>query len=267
MRFQSCGRDSTTTIITELVITSLVYAPNARSMKVTATCNDGSWPQPCYHYQSAISVNPQWSTLTCPPEAATTNHRENGIATRVWSNQHSGAGGTDKANRPYQDVCDRDEYPPAYLLSKSDPALVFGGVNRNGQLIRYVPGGQNHGAGSMWSGACMKAPILDLNDADFESRVSAAPAASIQVVQEPPAGTESVLRTQAAITVHHRPEFTMVFQNPALPLAGLDTNPCWPSNIARSDPGFALLMYDPFYGSNKPPWNYDAPYVQGANGD
>lgn len=264
LRMQECAKDKT--VVTELVITSLVYAANALPTQVTATCDGNAWPQACYHYQSAISVNKQWATLTCPPEAASTKHRENGVATRTWAGQHKGTGWKDKAKRVWQRTCDRDEYPPAYLLSPNDPAMSNGGLNSKGQLVRYIPDAHNRPAGSMWKGACFQPVVKDLSDAEFKRRVNAAPAAQKQIIQQG-GGTKILLKTQAAVTVDSRPEFTMKFDHGAAPrLAGLNTNPCWPHQAAQKDPGFALLTFDPFYGGMAPPYDFAAKYVKGSNG-
>lgn len=53
---------------------SLVYAGNARTIQVQRVCSK-HWSQACYHYSSAIAVNPQWSTLRCHQSAATTKYR------------------------------------------------------------------------------------------------------------------------------------------------------------------------------------------------
>lgn len=270
LRMQECaGAKKDKTVITELVITSLTYAAGATKTQVTATCDGNAWPQACFHYQSAISVNRQWATLTCPPEAASTKHRENGVATRTWASQHRGGGWKDKSKRKWQGTCDRDEYPPAYLLSPNDPAMVFGGVDSRGQLIRYIPDKHNRPAGSMWKGACFMPVVKDLSDAEFRRRVNAAPANAKQIIQQG-GGNKILLKTQAAVTVDARPEFTMVFDRASTPSGGkdgLDQNPCWPDQAARRDPGFALLTFDPFYGGQQPPYNYAAKYVKGSNGD
>ncbi|KAM7198915.1 carbohydrate-binding module family 24 protein [Naviculisporaceae sp. PSN 640] len=270
LRMQDCqgqpGKEKT--VVTELVITSLFYAAAATPTKVVATCDGGAWPQACWHYQSAIRVNPQWATLTCPPEAASTKHRENGVATRSWASQHKGAGWKDKSKRVWQGTCDRDEYPPAYLLSPNDPAMVNGGQNSRGQLIRYLPDKQNRPAGSMWKGACFMPVVKDLSDTEFRRRVNAAPANQKQIIQQG-GGSKILFKTQAAVAVDARPQFTMVFDASTPPGGkdGLDQNPCWPNQAAQKDPGFALMTFDPFYGGKSPPYDYAAKYVKGSNGD
>ena len=60
----------------------------------------------------------------------------------------------------------------------------------------------------------------------------------------------------------------MTFTGSALPPdAGLAQNECWPSNIAKQDPGFAVVTYDGYYVDNgrKPQWNYAADYDPNDN--
>jgi hypothetical protein len=259
LRVRTCVRDATET--TELILTSIVYAAAATATQVAVVCQQ-AWSQACFHYSSAIRVNTQWATLTCPPEAASTAHRLNAKATNTWSWQHNGAGWTDRANRVYSQ-CDRDEYPPAYLLGANDPAFIFAGMNRQGQLVRYVPGRQNQDAGKMWKGACFHGPIKDLSDGDFRGKVAAAQNPRIA---RPKNG---LVQTYAQVTVNARPEFTIsAWGHSANPPAngGLNDNPCWPSGIASADPGFALLTYDPYYQGKPPVYDYRAPYTRGSNG-
>ncbi|WQF85543.1 hypothetical protein CDEST_10557 [Colletotrichum destructivum] len=259
LRFQSCINDAT--VRNELIITSAIYAPNAKPTLIAKECSQ-AWSQACFHYSSAIRVNPSWSTLTCPPEAATTTYRMDAKATDTWSNQHNGAGWQDEVHR-IQKRCHRDEYPPAYLLGPQDPAYTNAGVNSQGQLIRWLPRSEHIGAGQMWKRACFGSVIKDIPNSGFKSRVDSAPNKQIQTV------SGGLTRTYAAVTVTSRPEFTISkwghTGNPP-PKDGLEVNPCWPSAIAASDPGFPLLAFDQFYNTNPRPYDYKAPYVKGANG-
>lgn len=258
LRLQSCVADKT--VKEELIITSLDYTANAKPTQGAKRC-EGQWAQACYHYSSAIRVNPQWATLTCPPDAATTKHRLNAKATGTWPNQHNGDGWLDPNERQWK-KCDRDEYPPAYLLGTNDPAYIFSGDNAKGQLMRYLPKTQNQRAGQMWKGSCFNGPVRALSDADFRNEVGKAPKMKKQVIKH-----KGVEQTLAAVTVGSRPEFTISSwgQSPAAN-DGMNDNPCWPRGIAANDPGFALLTYDPYYQGKAPPYNYKAKYVKGSNG-
>ncbi|KAM6505488.1 hypothetical protein FSOLCH5_014701 [Fusarium solani] len=50
---------------------------------------------------------------------------------------------------------------------------------------------------------------------------------------------------------------------------GLWENDCWPSAIAKTDPGFALLAIDDWYDKNPnaKKWDYKEPYDPPTNGD
>ncbi|KAK4072464.1 CAZyme family GH18 and CBM24 [Trichoderma harzianum] len=260
LRIQSCVGDKTKT--TEIVVTSLDYAANAKPTQVAKAC-DAAWSQACYHYSSAIRVNPQWATLTCPQEAAATKHRLDARATSVWSSQHAGEGWQDRnaPGRTWQN-CDRDEYPPAYLLGETDPAYINSGSNSKGQLVRYVPNTQNQKAGQMWKGTCFGTPVKALSDKVLMDSVAKAPQSKKQNIQK-----VNFEQTMAEIGVDVRPEFTISsWGPPSSSDAGLSANPCWPKGIAAADPGFALLTYDPYYGGRAPAYDYKAKYVKGSNG-
>ncbi|UKZ57771.1 hypothetical protein TrVGV298_011632 [Trichoderma virens] len=260
LRLQSCTNDKTTT--TEYIITSLGYAANARPTQVAKHC-DGAWTQACYHYSSVIQVNPSWSTLTCPQEAAATSHRLDASATSSWSSQHTGAGWQlpNAPGRTWQ-VCDRDEYPPAYFLTKQDPAYINAGLNSKGQLVRFLPDDQNRKAGQMWKGSCFGTPIRDMSDRDVMDNVAKAPTNKKSYVK-----SGNLEQTMAEVAINVRPEFTISSWGPPVsPDAGLWDNPCWPSGIAAGDPGFALLTFDPWYGGRPPPYDYKKPYAKGTNG-
>ncbi|KAI8262413.1 hypothetical protein K4K56_005864 [Colletotrichum sp. SAR 10_98] len=259
MRRQSCVASKTQK--EELIITSLTYG--ARATQVQATCS-AQWSQACYHYSSVISNNQAWATLTCPQAAATTAHRQDAQATATWSSQHRGSGWTRNSNRQWK-ACDRDEYPPAYLLDASNPAIINSGIDRTGQLVRYIPDKDNRKAGQMWKGACFASTLKELSDANFDTAVSRAPN-SAKSVTRPKTG---LLRTYVGVGVNTHPEFTISsYGHSGNPPAndGLNDNKCWPSGIAAQDPGFALLTYDPYYDTHPMPYKYDQAYVQGSNG-
>lgn len=199
MRIQSCVADKT--VKSEMIITSLTCASNAEPTKVAKHC-EKLWSQACFHYSSAIQVNPQWATLTCPTEAASTKHRLQAGATATWSSQHRGDGWMLETNRVH-DNYDRDEFPPVYLLGAADPAYINSGHNSRGQLVRYMPYKDNQRTGQMWKGSCFNGPVKRVSDREFQDQIALAPAANKQVIKA--AGLE---QTIAGITVNSRPEFS-----------------------------------------------------------
>ncbi|EAQ89742.1 hypothetical protein CHGG_06361 [Chaetomium globosum CBS 148.51] len=261
LRILECVKDETKT--TEYIITSIISAQNAVATQVQHQCK-AAWKQACYHYSSAIRVNPQWAVLTCPPEAATTAKLRtvDSPALHKWENEHNGAGWKIKN-------CDRDEFPPAYFLNDQMPEWYLGGQDKRGQLVRYIPNRQNQDAGNgMFKRVCFNGPVKALSDRDFKDKVVRAPAHLTSVVVVNKVKT----RTLAAVTVDEWPEFAITaWDHAANPPVddGLSDNPCWPKAYAPTDPGFALLKIDPWYQAhpNALKWKYDEDYVQGTNGD
>lgn len=82
------------------------------------------------------------------------------------------------------------------------PAMVNGGQNMQGQLIRLIPNADNGGAGQMWRGACFIPVVMDLSDSDFEAKVNAAP--NKKVVKN-----LNRVQTYASVTVIRQPKFTI----------------------------------------------------------
>jgi hypothetical protein len=256
---QSCVNDETHKEKT--VITSLKYAAGAKTMGIKKECRR-QHSQACFFYSSAIRENPHWATMTCREQAATVDDRFEGKATNSWSAQHKGVGWDDEKNRA-QKLCDRDEYPPAYFLHDQHPAYIWGGIDERGQAVRFIPADDNRGAGQYWRSVCLVPPVAALSDADFETKVNAAP--NKQVINEP-----NLVITQAFITVDTIPEFSFnKWGHSANPPAndGLNENKCWPSGIASKDPGFALLDSDPWYKNKPRPYDYTQDYKAGINGD
>ncbi|KAG9520574.1 hypothetical protein KCV07_g4234, partial [Aureobasidium melanogenum] len=257
-------------------ITSISYQANAQALQVKATCS-ARWNQACYHYSSVIRENPSFSTLICPQEAATsTRDRDDPPkATSSWAAEHKGGyqqGMTrdeEWKNEKYRvkGKCDMDEYPPAYLLTNTDQAYMLAGKHKDGQMVRWLPKGQNSGAGSMWRGTCFYRPLNELS-----------PQQIIDMAKDNTKnfGLQSnvVQATQTdytvGITVAQRPEFTIAQWDHAGAANsqddGLSQNPCWPQKIAPLDPGFTLLSVDRYYDNRVIPYDYRKDYIPGVNG-
>lgn len=255
LREQKCQGQMT--MRTQYVISTLTYAPNAQPTQVRATCSK-QHSQACFHYSSVIRNNPSWSTLTCPPEAATTAYRLDAVATDRWSQQRRGRHWLDPGFQewyqmnPDKHECQRDEFPPAYLLNRQSVAWINSGRDApGGQLVRFLPNTHNSGGGEMWKGACFSSQLKKMSVAEFE-RLYKRDQSSFQ---------SSRLRRdllqityQGSATVNERPEFVIVewghAANPPRE-AGLRENPCWPDH-AGNHPGFVLLDWDPYNKAFQP---------------
>ncbi|KAF7555882.1 hypothetical protein G7Z17_g1807 [Cylindrodendrum hubeiense] len=267
LRLKSCDKNMVTQT-RDLVVTSIIYAANAKPLKFEAKCI-ARWGQACYHYSSAIANNPSWATITCPQEAATTTHRENAKATYIWRTTHVDSW-KQAQDRKYQQGCDMDEYPPGYLLTRSDPAWQFAGKDKRGQGIRYLPRPENAGAASMWARICLKAPLDNISDLEMYNRIKR----GTNKQSTHPTSQKEVMMMQIAIG--ERPEFSMTYEHASNPIrdAALSVNPCLPAKLAVNDPGFALLELDEWYDNNpqgpngkRTKWDYTKPYAKGTNGD
>lgn len=131
--------------------------------------------------------------------------------------------------------CDRDEYPPI---------AFWQGQDIHSQYVRMVPGAQNRAAG---------AALFGLNVCNYEVRkgVSYAPVVTRnprldQVVRGP--GRETSIYT-AEVTTTLATLSIRFNAYPNQPDFGLTANPCWPSTLV-DDPGFALLISDPWYSAH-----------------
>lgn len=69
------------------------------------------------------------------------------VATAAKNNQHH-FGWLDGWTEERQGGCERDEWPPRYFWGPE--------TKKAGQWVRYLPRGQNGGAGSMWNNFCNK---------------------------------------------------------------------------------------------------------------
>ena len=90
----------------------------------------------------------------------TSKTRLHGPAVRAWSVQHNGPG-WQKYIRVNQEAakCQRDEYPPVYLLEETDTAYANGGKdNAGGQAIRWIPSFDNGRAGDEFAHVCFNPP-------------------------------------------------------------------------------------------------------------
>lgn len=274
IRRLSCDRNDKTQTNDEILVKA-IYAANAKPTQIQRECPDKA-KQACYHYESAIRQNPKWSTLTCPPEAAATSYRnDNGDATSIWSEQHNGKGWMKNSyyNKLRDDGngCQRDEYPPAYLLNNNDPAVIMGGLNHQGQIIRYLPGKENGAGGKLWKGICFLPLVEELSDQEVKDWIAKDKNKKTVVKQT---GRNTVTEIHASFTAEKRPEFTIT-KWPSVPAAppgrptwtdGVAENPCWHQAQQAEDPGFQLFTWDNWYNNNQKPYDYKKEYKKGSNG-
>jgi hypothetical protein len=272
IRKLSCDKNDKTQTNDEILV-SAVFANNPSKLAIKTAC-PAKAGQACYHYESAIKANPRFATLTCPQEAASTKWRlESGKATASWSNQHKGDGWYSK-NKYYEDLrvqtkgCDRDEYPPAYLLNDQDPAHINGGKDINGQMVRLVPSKMNSAGGKLWKGVCFQPLLKGLQMADLRSIVDKDKNKKTVISKG------GVTATHATFTVTERPEF-QITSWPKVPAPppnhptwsdGVADNPCWNEAEQAEDPGFQLFTWDAWYNNNPRPYDYQKPYKKGSNG-
>jgi hypothetical protein len=259
LRLVSCDKNDNT-VTTDMVVTTLTYAANARTTDIVRTCSD-EHTQACYHYSSINSNNPHWSTLVCPSMAAKPSRvRENGKATATWKSEHTGW--IDEKSIRDTASCDKDEWPPAYLLDQTSDAIKQGGIDKRGQRMRFLDSGHNRGAATLWKGVCFKEAFSHMNLKDFHDWVMAGKQSNGATV-----GNHKKINVAADADV--RPQFSLAYEfddaayaGTKLKDSGLWDNGCWPKKGAKTDPGFALLSLDEWYDKNPKAkvWDYKKKY-------
>lgn len=128
--------------------------------------------------------------------------------------------------------CERDEYPPI---------AFWQGQDIHDQYIRMIPSKQNGGAGQLFG--------LDICSYRTIRGLALPPATTRRVPQEDrvvhgPGRDTSIYAVRVTTTLR---TLSLRFDRyPNQPDFGLTANPCWPSTLV-DDPGFALLVSDPWY--------------------
>ncbi|KAH9206557.1 hypothetical protein DL95DRAFT_375269 [Leptodontidium sp. 2 PMI_412] len=184
------------------------------------------WIQACLHYSSVINNQPGYKTLTCPLESRADPGRP---WRNRWYDDHN-AEWRKGWMRSHGADCEADEYPPA--------AFNQGSLQPQ-QYIRFNPGSQNAGAGSIFG---LRFCRFDANGKLPEDRLNVR-YVSDRVV----AGLKRSVYHYTARTT--RSKVVIDFDSDVVDsdgVAGLHDNPCWPENLVL-DPGFALLTNDPYY--------------------
>ncbi|WAO90147.1 Hypothetical protein NCS54_00756000 [Fusarium falciforme] len=217
-----------------------------------------------YHSTATEHLVTKTSAATASPD------REGAKATNVWSKEHDKSWEEEKYRE--QDKCDRDEWPPAYFLELDGPEMLEGGQTKKGQRVRFLPSEDNRKAGNVWRGVCFHSALEELKDdlLEYQRMCQAAPILSTGQLPQG-SGVRHVIEP----VINIRPVFTFSeYQHSAAgntPLRddGLWENKCWPSGIAKTDPGWALLSIDEWHDKNPnaKKWDYKKPYDPPTNGD
>jgi hypothetical protein len=158
--------------------------------------------------------------------------------------------------------------PPAYLMNAQDPAVINGGVNNNGQMVRFVPRKDNNAGGRLWKGVYFQPLLKGLQMADLRSIVDKDKNKKTVV------NKSGVTETHATFTVSESPEFIITaFPNVSAPPAnhptwsdGVANNPCWNQGQQADDPDFQIFTWDVWYNNNQRPYDYRQAYKKGSNG-
>ncbi|KAI8946203.1 hypothetical protein F4801DRAFT_593529 [Xylaria longipes] len=197
-------------------------------------CDGARWPQPCLHYSSVIQNNPNYRVLTCPLVSRGTPGRP---GRNQWYLDHN-AEWYNGFMKEYDVQCQGDEYPPT---------AFWQGVMWPKQYIRFSPGRQNGGAGSLFGLSFCgfdtqgNLPVERVNERYVSDRVVGALKRRV---------TQYKAQTMRRAV---RIDFINVVDPDGI--AGLQVNPCWPE-VLLEDPGFALLTDDPYYVRNRDAQRY-----------
>ncbi|KAI1734037.1 glycosyl hydrolases family 18-domain-containing protein [Xylaria scruposa] len=226
----NCGRPRRTgpPIYEETASTTIEPAPTV------SVCDGSRWQQPCLHYSSVIQRMPTYKTLKCP---VTSYAHPNRPWRDQWYDDHS----ADWYNGFMQqrDVrCEADEYPPAAFHQ---------GDRWPKQYIRFSPGSQNGGAGSLFH--------LDFCGFDAQGKLPVERANERYVSDRTVGGLKRRVTQYMGRTTRRAVRIDFINVVDPDGEAGLISNPCWPS-ILLYDPGFALLTDDPYYARHRSAQQY-----------
>jgi chitinase len=182
------------------------------------------------HYSSVISRRKNdrvYKTLSCP---LTSRAKPARPWVRKWSADHN----PDWYNGWMQSKsarCQADEYPPA---------AFWQGQTSPKQYIRFAPGSQNGGAGSLFG--------LSFCDFDDDGDLPQMRTSEVHDGSRVVGGLIRQITKYKAVTV--RSQVVITFDAAVSNQGGnwgLSANPCWPSKLVNDDPGFALLTDDSYY--------------------
>ncbi|KAI0537757.1 hypothetical protein GGR58DRAFT_501952 [Xylaria digitata] len=188
-----------------------------------------STPASTANYNSVTQRIPAYKTLKCPLASKARPARP---WRDRWYKDHNADwyNGFMKEN----DVrCEADEYPPA---------AFWQGALSPKQYIRFSPGRQNGGAGSLFG--------LGFCEYDDQGHPPVETANKRYVGDLVVGGLKRRVTQYMARTTRRavRIDFIKIVDPDGV--AGLSVNPCWPE-ILLEDPGFALLTDDPYYAAHR----------------
>ncbi|KAK8038483.1 hypothetical protein PG993_006894 [Apiospora rasikravindrae] len=221
--------------------------------------------QACYHYSSVMRIHAATKSMTEFACAETrSGYRDykdlkadalaqwgsTAIVKRAAKHQHYwpwAQGWIPRAGEDRdQGECQRDEWPPAYFW----PGDVY--AKRNNMESAAQPQGTQWGAGAIFNRFCWTHDAMRTRNSQetFENRNN------VETVGRPDVkaakkGANGIMTITTVVSVNTRHAIFKFEDWDNLPVDnvwyGLRDNPCWPSDLAKDDPGWALLTNDEFY--------------------
>ncbi|KXH25328.1 glucan endo-1,3-alpha-glucosidase agn1 [Colletotrichum salicis] len=254
---QAAGNNCPVDITSTRITASTPYVET-----ITKTCIARSHTQACFHYYSAMVNYGFGRALSCTDD----NERPDGLtkATKSWKDQHKDtvwrsftkAQYMFKNDLPRPPRCEADEWPPAYFL----PANYPQNLPAIGQVVRWVPGSENGGAGHNWLGFCANS---DGGAGNGQVNNNGQVNQNLVKLKGQPQKSFTVMGGTTTTYLEYEADFTRAVMtldfdwtgvNGGLPPDalndwGLYQNPCWPLDIATGDPGYVLLTEDKWYAT------------------
>ncbi|KAK6845712.1 hypothetical protein PG995_015822 [Apiospora arundinis] len=224
--------------------------------------------QACYHYSSVMKIHAATKSMTeftCGETRS--NYRLNAhkdlkataltdwgvtaIAKRSSKHQHwwPWAQGWILRNgeKSLDGACERDEWPPAYFW----PGDAYAKKNNMVQRVRLNPATHNGPAGGIFHGFCATNDAIIMKGSttlEKKENVETVGAPDVKKARKGPDGTDTITSIVSVNTRHAVFKFEDWDNLPVDNIwYGLKENECWPSDLAKEDPGWALLTYDEFY--------------------
>lgn len=234
-------------------------------------CDGKKYTQACAHYSSAAAVAGRKGTFTCS-DSFPKGRGKDLPAMDLWDEEHKNEKWRKFTKAEYQfngknagpraPNCQRDEWPPAYFVprdKRDSPEW--------GQQIRWLPGSENEGVSGLWLSFCAKndggqgnnqriaqegfsgeelklnKDLMSWQDSDVHSEENKGDDHTTTVTSI----FKKVTYSRAVFTMKYDFHEWPTKENEYL----LNANPCWPEDIVPGDPGYALLINDPWYDNSK----------------